>query len=136
MPKVILVDDESMILDAMTRCLDDIEADIYRFTKPAEALDFLSVQKPDLIISDQRMPGMQGTEMLSQIKEAWPEVQCVLVSAYNDFEAVSEAFNNNIIERYLTKPWDNDELRFLVDKVLSGISSGRAFDKYPLSLNR
>lgn len=118
MPNIILVDDEPLILDAMTRCLYDVEADIYRFTSPRDALDFVRHQKPDLIISDQRMPGMLGTEMLAEIKSQWPQLACILVSAYNDFKAVSEAFNQGIIERYICKPWDDQELEFVVKKSL------------------
>ncbi len=118
MPNIILVDDEPLILDAITRCLYDVEADIYRFTSPRDALDFVQHQKPDLVISDQRMPAMLGTDMLAQIKSQWPQVACILVSAYNDFEAVAEAFNKGIIERYICKPWDDQELEFVVKKSL------------------
>lgn len=119
MKKVILVDDEPFILDAITRCLFEIDADIYRFTSPREALEFCARQKPDLIISDQRMPGMQGTEMLTEIKAKWPQVQCILLSAYNDFEAVAQAFNQQVIERYICKPWNDEELAFVVSKSLA-----------------
>lgn len=116
--KILLVDDEPLILDAITRCLYDVDADIYRFPSPREALDFVAHQKPDLIISDQRMPGMLGTDMLAQIKQLWPQVQCILLSAYNDFDAVAEAFNQQVIERYICKPWDDKELEFVVKKSL------------------
>ncbi len=118
MPNIILVDDEPLILDAITRCLYDIEADIYRFTNPRDALNFVQHQRPDLIISDQRMPVMLGTDMLTEMKSKWPEVACILVSAYNDFEAVAEAFNQGIIERYICKPWDDQELEFVVRRSL------------------
>ncbi len=118
MKKILLVDDEPLILDAITRCLYDVDADIYRFPSPREALSFIENQKPDLIISDQRMPGMLGTDMLAEIKVRWPQVQCVLLSAYNDFDAVADAFNQQIIERYICKPWDDQELEFVVKKAL------------------
>ncbi|MGH1374041.1 MAG: sigma-54-dependent transcriptional regulator [Cellvibrionaceae bacterium] len=116
--KILLVDDEPLILDAITRCLYDVDADIYRFPSPREALDFVEHQRPDLIISDQRMPGMLGTEMLAKIRNQWPQVQCILLSAYNDFDAVAEAFNQQVIERYICKPWDDQELEFVVKKSL------------------
>ena len=118
MPNIILVDDEPLILDAVTRCLYDVEADIYRFTSARDALDFVQYQRPDLVISDQRMPAMLGTDMLAKIKSQWPQVACILVSAYNDFDAVAEAFNKGIIERYICKPWDDQELEFVVKKSL------------------
>lgn len=129
--KILLVDDEPLILDAITRCLHDVDADIYRFPSPREALDFVSHQKPDLIISDQRMPGMLGTAMLADIKLLWPQVQCILLSAYNDFDAVAEAFNQQVIERYICKPWDDKELEFVVKKSLEDNHS--IDDKAPLS---
>jgi two-component system repressor protein LuxO len=122
MKRVVLVDDEQSILDALLRCLDEVDADLFSFNSPQKALDFCQDYEPHLIISDQRMPLMNGSEMLIQIKDKWPACQCILLSAYHDFDAVADAFNNQVIEKYICKPWDNDELTFIVEKAISETS--------------
>lgn len=119
MKRIVLVDDETSILDALLRCLDEVDAEIFTFNTPQKALAFCENYEPHVIISDQRMPLMDGSEMLSQIKTKWPLCQCILLSAYHDFDAVADAFNNQVIEKYICKPWDNDELVFIVEKAIA-----------------
>lgn len=69
------------------------------------------------------MPQMTGSELLAEIAEQWPHTQRVLLSAYNDFDTVANAFNQGIIHRYINKPWNNDELRFIVVKALEAAKS-------------
>jgi len=122
LPVVFLVDDEPFILEAIGRCLSELHIHVMKFTDPELALAALDDQVPDVVISDQRMPKLMGTDMLTKMKSREPSIQCVLVSAHNDFSAVADAFNQRIIERYICKPWDDSELLFLVDKMLSSRS--------------
>jgi DNA-binding NtrC family response regulator len=119
MKKIVLVDDEPFILDALLRCLEDVNAEFFTFDSPKKAIEFCESYEPDVIISDQRMPFISGSEMLKAIKQKWPECQCILLSAYHDFDVVADAFNNQIIEKYICKPWNDDELVFIVNKSLS-----------------
>jgi len=119
LPVVFLVDDEPLILESIGRCLRELPITVMKFSEPELALAALDNQVPDLVISDQRMPKMIGTDMLKEMKSREPQIQCVLVSAHNDFSAVADAFNQRIIERYICKPWDDSELLFLVGKILS-----------------
>jgi DNA-binding NtrC family response regulator len=119
MKKVVLVDDEPFILDALLRCLDEVEAEFFTFDSPKKAIDFCETCEPDIIISDQRMPFISGSEMLEAIKQKWPSCQCILLSAYHDFDVVADAFNNQIIEKYICKPWNDEELIFIINKALS-----------------
>ena len=113
---IIIVDDEKHVLSAIRRCLRDIDANIYYFSCPKKALDFARDNKPDVVLSDQRMPLISGVELLGEIKGKYPGVQNILLSAFNDFNEVANAFNNNLIDKYLSKPWDNKELQFLLKK--------------------
>lgn len=119
MKKVVLVDDEPFILDALLRCLEDVDAEFFTFDSPKKAIEFCESYEPDVIISDQRMPFISGSEMLKTIKQKWPDCQCILLSAYHDFDVVADAFNNQIIEKYICKPWNDEELTFIVNKSLS-----------------
>lgn len=116
---MVVVDDEENVLSAIKRCLRKIDAKIIYFSSPYKALLFIQTQRPDIVISDQRMPGLLGTELLSKVKELYPHVKNILLSAYNDFEDVANAFNHKTIQKYLSKPWDNKELFYLVEKTLS-----------------
>lgn len=117
-PTIVLVDDDARVLSALGRCLNRLGFKLMTYTSPNEALEYVKDQCPDLVISDQRMPEMQGSEMFALMKQQWPDLQTILLSAYHDFDAVAEAFNQHVIDRYVSKPWDNKELRFIVSKLL------------------
>ncbi|MBV1908271.1 MAG: sigma-54 dependent transcriptional regulator [Kangiellaceae bacterium] len=116
---LVIVDDEPSILSAIRVALRRVSASIEYFSDPLEALEFVNKNKPDMVISDQRMPDMLGTKLLDRIKAMYPKCVNVLLSAYNDFEDVSDAFNNNTIQKYLSKPWDNQELVHLVNQSIN-----------------
>ena len=120
-PIILLVDDEPALLNAIKRSLHKIAANIVCCHSPDTALAFIENTQPDIVISDHRMPKMQGAELLAEIAQQWPHTQRILLSAYNDFDTVANAFNQGIIHRYITKPWDNDELRFIVVKALEAV---------------
>jgi len=115
---LLLVDDEPHILSALKRCLSGIDLSLVSFSCPLKALEYSKLNQPDLVISDQRMPGLSGTELLGEIRQNCPSAQCMLLSAHQDFDAVAEAFNHKIINRYISKPWDNEELFFIVQRAL------------------
>lgn len=117
-PTILLVDDEPALLSALKRSLRQVSANIVCCHSPSTALAYVEENQPDLVISDHRMPQMTGAILLEQIRNIWPATQRILLSAYNDFDTVADAFNQGIIHRYINKPWDNDELRFIVIKAL------------------
>ena len=121
LPAILIVDDEPEVLSALVRCLHRLGLNIEHFSSPVLALEYTEYNRPDLVISDHRMPGMTGSEMLKVMKEKWSGIQCILLSAYHDFDAVAEAFNQQVIDQYINKPWDNDELRFIVRKAIKSV---------------
>jgi DNA-binding NtrC family response regulator len=130
---IVLVDDEKHILSALRRALHSLGKNIICFTSPREALAYVKDNQPGIIISDQRMACISGTELLSQCHEIWPDTPCILLSAFHDFDSVAEAFNLGIIERYISKPWNDKELRFVVDKSLNLSSYSKSSDNVNIS---
>lgn len=118
-PTLLLVDDDINILQALKRALHSIEANIVDFTSPIAALEYCQSNPPDVIISDQHMPDMNGCELLAQIKQCCPNSQRIILSAYQDFDLVSAAFSSGAVDKFICKPWVNKELKFVVDKALS-----------------
>lgn len=116
---LLLVDDDCNILQALKRALHGINANIVDFDSPLDALEYCKLNQPDIVISDQHMPGMNGCELLEQIKKRWPNSQRIILSAYQDFDLVSAAFSSGVVEKFICKPWVNKELNFVVDKALS-----------------
>jgi two-component system repressor protein LuxO len=119
LPTLLLVDDDGNILEALKRALHNIEANIIDFQSPLAALEYCQTHQPDVVISDQHMPDMNGCELLEKIKRRWPNSQRIILSAYQDFDLVSAAFSSGVVEKYICKPWVNKELKFVVDKALS-----------------
>ncbi len=119
LPTLLLVDDDGNILRALQRALHKIEANIITFQSPIQALEYCQTNKPDLVISDQHMPEMNGCQLLEKIKKRWPTSQRIILSAYQDFDLIAAAFSSGVVEKYICKPWVNKELQFVVDKALT-----------------
>ncbi len=118
-PTLVLVDDEVSILESLKRCLRSVDAHIVCFSSPIEALQYCQENKPMLVISDQRMPLLQGSELFSEIKQFNKQCYCILLSAFHDFDDITVAFNQGVIDRYIAKPWDIKEIRYHVNEVLA-----------------
>ena len=117
-PQILIVDDEPKIVSALVRCLVSTGFQLQSYESPLEALEFAQENKVDLVISDHRMPQLSGVELFEKINSHAPQVPCILLSAHQDFEVVADAFNRGLIAQYISKPWDNNELRFVVKKTL------------------
>jgi len=108
---VMLVDDEENILRALQRLLMDEDFDIETATSGETALEKLkTLENVGLIVSDQRMPGMNGAEFLGRSQEYAPHAQRILLTGYSDINATIEAINKGGAGRYISKPWDDDGL--------------------------
>jgi|GEM_PF-1238296 len=108
---LLLVDDEANILRALSRCLRRDGYRILTASSPTEAFSLLAQNDVQVIISDQRMPEMTGTEFFSRVKEMYPLTVRLVLSGYTDLKSVTDAVNKGSIYRFLTKPWDEKELR-------------------------
>jgi len=113
-PKLLVVDDEPDNLDLLYRTFHR-EFRVLRAENGLTALDLLS-QEGDVavIISDQRMPYMSGTEFLSLTATQYPDIIRIILTGYTDVEDLVEAINSGKVFKYVTKPWDDEELKTVV----------------------
>jgi|GEM_PF-597416 len=108
---LLLVDDEENIVAALVRLLRRDGYTILKAYSAAEGLELLSKHAVGVIISDQRMPGMTGSQFLTQAKELYPDTVRIVLSGYTELNSVTDAINRGAIYKFLTKPWDDDLLR-------------------------
>jgi response regulator RpfG family c-di-GMP phosphodiesterase len=110
--KILLVDDEENIVRAIARLLIEDDLEVLTAGSGAEALQVLEAH-PDvaLILSDQRMPGMSGADLLEKARELTPDAVRMVLTGYADMAATMDAINKGGAWRYLTKPWDDEVLR-------------------------
>ncbi|KKO46823.1 hypothetical protein WG68_02440 [Arsukibacterium ikkense] len=113
---ILLVDDEDNILSALSRVLRREGYQILSCTSAMQAFEILALHQVQVIVSDQRMPGMSGTEFLSQVKDMYPDTIRMVLSGYTDLKSVTEAINKGAIYKFMTKPWQDDELRREIKK--------------------
>lgn len=116
---VLFVDDEENILRSIRRIFFQSGIKIYTATRAREGLSILKVEKIDLVVSDYRMPEMDGFHFLKKVRDENPEVQRVILSGYVDQSVVLKALLTGLAVSYLTKPWDNEEFRAKVLCLLS-----------------
>jgi DNA-binding NtrC family response regulator len=112
---LLIVDDEPEILQSLLGLLRR-EFQLFTATSAEEALVILQDNPVQVIMTDQRMPGMTGVELMQQVREKYPDSIRIVFTGYADIKAVVEAINSGGLYRYITKPWDPDELIDLLRK--------------------
>jgi EAL domain-containing protein (putative c-di-GMP-specific phosphodiesterase class I)/CheY-like chemotaxis protein len=108
---LLLLDDEPNVLAALARLFRGDGYRILRALTAEEAFDLLAINQVQVVLSDQRMPGMNGTEFLSRVKKLYPGTIRIILSGYTELESVLNAINSGEIYRFYTKPWDDTALR-------------------------
>ena len=135
---ILFVDDEKNVLQSLKRlCIDDYHS-VLLANSGEEALEILN-NNPNigLIVSDQRMPAMTGSEFLEKAKEMLPDAVRILLTGYSDINAVADAINRGGAYRYITKPWNDEELLQIIGDSVGDIHLLRKTRDYrKLSENR
>ncbi|GAB6096446.1 hypothetical protein JCM14469_26990 [Desulfatiferula olefinivorans] len=129
---ILFVDDEAHVLSSMKRLFRRENYSIFVAGGASEALDILKKESVQLVISDHRMPGMTGAELLSRIKTLYPETIRIMLTGYADVQAVMGAVNEGAVYKFITKPWNDDDLRLTVSLALEQydlIQENRALKK-------
>jgi putative nucleotidyltransferase with HDIG domain len=109
--QILLVDDEENILKSLQRLLIDEEFEVHMATSAEQGIAAIKgLDNVGLIVSDQRMPGMNGSEFLQFCREAVPDALRILLTGYSDISATIDAINKGGAFRYISKPWNDAEL--------------------------
>ncbi len=108
---LLLVDDEPSILNALKRLLRREGYRILCAESGAQGLELLATNSVQVIVSDQRMPTMTGTEFLSRVKDLYPDTLRLVLSGYSELNTLTDAINKGAIYRFLSKPWDDEKLK-------------------------
>lgn len=119
---LLFVDDEPSILSALRRLFRPLGYRVLLAESGAAALQILEQESVDLVLSDMRMPGMDGAQLLQAVRERWPDVARLLLTGYADIGSTIAAINHGEIQRYIAKPWDDQELLLAVR---DGLERGR-----------
>ncbi len=122
---LLLVDDEANILNAIARVLHEEGYRILRADRPRAALDLLATHPVGVIISDQRMPEMNGIELLRKVRKLHPDTVRIMLTAHADQQVVAAAINEGAVYKFIFKPWTDEQLRTHVRE---------AFRKHDLNL--
>ncbi|MEM7357953.1 MAG: response regulator [Pseudomonadota bacterium] len=111
--RVLFVDDERRVTSAL-KAIFRREYDVLVANSGAEALSMLADNAVDVIVSDQRMPGMLGNELLAKVSRKYPNTMRILLTGFMDRAAIVDSINEGEIYRFINKPWRNDEMREVV----------------------
>ena len=111
---LLVVDDEAEIRRALQRLLRGKGYRVYEAADGHQALQLLAAHPVQVILSDQRMPGMSGTELMGHVKHLYPDTVRMVFSGYAELASVVEAVNQGALYKFLFKPWDNDHLLYQI----------------------
>lgn len=123
--RLLLVDDEEQILKALKRTFMNEDYVIDIALSGEAALEMVGKRPYKVVISDERMPGMSGSDLLAMVSLRCPEVVKILLTGHASVESAMKAVNQGEISRFMLKPWDNFELRLAVSS---------AIEKYDLEM--
>ena len=115
---LLFIDDEEGVLKALKRIFLDENYQILTATSGEAALQILERQNVHLVISDHRMPGMTGAQLLKEIKNRWPETIRIMLTGYADVQSIMGAVNEGAVYKFITKPWNDEDLRLTVSLAL------------------
>jgi len=132
---ILLVDDEPRVLDSLEAMLG-MDYRILRTERPGEALDLLARDRVAVVISDQRMPGMLGTDLLAKSLEVAPETVRILLTAFTDADALLASINAANIYHFVLKPWDPKELAHVVGQGVQRYRLGEERERLLRDLER
>jgi CheY-like chemotaxis protein len=116
-PAVLLVDDEQSICSALHRTFKQNKYKVFEANSGQQALDVLNQEHIDVVISDQCMPGMKGTELLKIVKNRFPHVGRIMLSGHSDIKDLTEAINEASVNQFVAKPWNDLHLLAMAKRV-------------------
>jgi serine/threonine-protein kinase len=116
--RILFVDDEERILTAL-KTIFRSKYHVLTAANGMEALDFIKRFKIPVVVSDQRMPGMLGVELLRRAREISPDSVRILLTGYSDLASIVGSINDGEVYRFISKPWDNQELQKVIGEAVA-----------------
>lgn len=113
-PTLLIIDDEPNVTRALQRELRGEEYRVIAVNNPLEAFEVMASESVQVVLSDQRMPQMNGTELLRRLRKIYPDTIRLVLSGYTDLKTITEAINDGHIYKFLTKPWDSETLSAVI----------------------
>jgi response regulator RpfG family c-di-GMP phosphodiesterase len=115
---VVIVDDEQHVLTALERLLRDEPYTLSTTTRPTDTIEVVKRSPVSLIISDYQMPEMTGVELFKTVKAICPETIRIILTGKADMQATIRAINEGEVFRFITKPWDDEDLKITIRHAL------------------
>ncbi|MBU1426651.1 MAG: response regulator [Gammaproteobacteria bacterium] len=115
---LLFVDDEVNVLSSLKRLFRPFGYRIFTAEGGKQALEIMAHESIDLVISDMRMPEMNGAEFLQKVNEMWPETVRILLTGHSEIGATIDAINKGHIYRYLSKPWEDNDIVLAIKQAL------------------
>lgn len=133
--KILVVDDEPANLRLLERLFRQ-DYEVITAESGEEALRLLSRHDAALLITDQRMPGMTGVELVKETATVRPRMVRIILTGYTDVDTLVEAINSGYVYKYVTKPWNNEELRLTVSRALEHHATIKAHHELEMTNQR
>lgn len=121
---ILYVDDEENNLTVFEAAFEDLY-DVHTALSGAEALEIMASRPIHVLVTDMRMPGMNGVELLERVLPDYPDIVRIVLTGYTDVESIIRAINQGQVHQYVTKPWDERELRVIIDRSLERFDVAR-----------
>jgi DNA-binding NtrC family response regulator len=116
--RILFIDDEELVLNSLRRALRNETFGSFFTTEPETAFRLVKEENIDIVVSDQSMPNMSGTEFLAILRRLHEKVIRVMLTGQSDRETTINAINDGHVHRFLDKPWDNDKLRTVLQELV------------------
>lgn len=133
--KIMIVDDEPANLRLLEKLFRH-DYEVITAESGEEALRLLNEHDAALLITDQRMPGMTGVELLKRTAPHRPRMVRIILTGYTDVETLVEAINSGYVYKYVTKPWNNEDLRLTVSRALEHYETKKAYHEVEMANRR
>ena len=121
---LLILDDEENVLRALRRTLRTAGVKIHIASTPDAAFEVLALHPVGVVLADQRMPLMTGSEFLRRVKDLYPQTRRIVLSGYTDLQSLTDAINQGAIYKFLTKPWNDTELQALLETAFAEYELG------------
>lgn len=118
---ILIVDDEKQVLKALQRSLRNENYNIFTALGGEEGIKLLEMRNFDLVMSDQNMPGMDGVAFLQKVKAEQPQTLTIMLTGETEIAVAVKAINEAGVYKFITKPWDDDDLKITIRRALESL---------------